>query len=517
SAGRAELPRTAYLNNALRRARSAAEQRSHRFVTLEHLLLALLDDPDASRLMQAAGADAASIRTAIADAVNHRMAGLAGASGSPPSFSHKFDTLFAGASGDAIRTGRKEVDGALALIAMGRDPESNASAILAANGFTSHAAIQIYSATLPAPAPAPQASLASRALAAPSAPSPSPIIVLQSPVAATHDNDMEDMLASVRNILDAEERRERGLPPVSGPPSQPAPVPRNAQPRPEVQLRTDLAPDRQRGPAEFYSQIPAPSNSQERVDPALRFEPPARLPAAQSERRQPPPGYATGFSDPPAQSFDHNLPPPAQPLEKKRKDREHKGASRGRNEAPGPMAKILANVPRKARIGVAETVQIVLSKEDAGQLFARAPRRGQPQLGAEAPPACRAVTVRLSAPEGGFFIEASSPETQWIFDRPSFLSEEPFGTWTWTAIPNESGHSILSVSIFARDIDGNGALSDISAPEQAIKVQVRGNSGSRLWGFFRAILLLLAGGALAVGAVYLLQRTGKLPHWFFAR
>src|SRR5271165_4086024 len=105
SANYAELPRTAYLNNALRRARTSAEQRSHRYVTLEHLLLALLDDPDASRLLQAAGADVASIQTAISDAVNHRMGALADSRGSPPSFSHKFDTLFAGASEDAIRTG----------------------------------------------------------------------------------------------------------------------------------------------------------------------------------------------------------------------------------------------------------------------------------------------------------------------------------------------------------------------------------------------------------------------------
>jgi ATP-dependent Clp protease ATP-binding subunit ClpA len=56
SAGHDELPRTPYLDHTLRRARTAAEQRSHRFVTLEHLLLALLDDPDAAKLLQVTGA-----------------------------------------------------------------------------------------------------------------------------------------------------------------------------------------------------------------------------------------------------------------------------------------------------------------------------------------------------------------------------------------------------------------------------------------------------------------------------
>ena len=48
SARQPQLSRTSSLDNALRRARNVAEQRSHRYVTLEHLLLALLDDNDVS-------------------------------------------------------------------------------------------------------------------------------------------------------------------------------------------------------------------------------------------------------------------------------------------------------------------------------------------------------------------------------------------------------------------------------------------------------------------------------------
>src|SRR6516164_731966 len=105
SAGYAELPRTAYLEHTLRRARTAAEQRSHRYVTPEHLLLALVDDPDAVQLLQAVDADIAVIRTAVADTVNHRMSALAVPDGRPPSFSYKFDTLFLSASEDALRSG----------------------------------------------------------------------------------------------------------------------------------------------------------------------------------------------------------------------------------------------------------------------------------------------------------------------------------------------------------------------------------------------------------------------------
>src|ERR1700745_3394623 len=103
SAGHVELPRSAYFNHTLRRARSAAEQRSHRYVTLEHLLFALLDDPDALALLRAMDADIAAIQSTIPEAVNYRMGALAVPDGRPPSFSYKFDSLMLSASDTAAR------------------------------------------------------------------------------------------------------------------------------------------------------------------------------------------------------------------------------------------------------------------------------------------------------------------------------------------------------------------------------------------------------------------------------
>ena len=64
------------LANTIGRAISAAEQRSHRYVTLEHLLLALLDDPDAQALLEGARADMRGLRSAAAETVNHNLATL---------------------------------------------------------------------------------------------------------------------------------------------------------------------------------------------------------------------------------------------------------------------------------------------------------------------------------------------------------------------------------------------------------------------------------------------------------
>jgi hypothetical protein len=156
-------------------------------------------------------------------------------------------------------------------------------------------------------------------------------------------------------------------------------------------------------------------------------------------------------------------------------------------------------------------VRVQLTKEEAGFLLARAARRGQPQLGPEGKTVCRAVTVRLTAPEGGVFVEPSAPETQWILDRPSFTGEEAFGIWAWNAVPNEKGSFILALSMSARDMDENGGPVDLQLPDQFIEVRIRSSLGQFLWGLFRTVLLLLAGSGLTAGAWYALKIMGKLP------
>jgi neural Wiskott-Aldrich syndrome protein len=502
SAGYAELPRTAYLDHTLRRARTVAEQRSHRYVTPEHLLLALVDDPDAVELLSAVNADIAMIRAAVADTVNHRMAALAVPDGRPPSFSYKFDTLFLNASEDALRAGRREVDGGLALIAVAKDPESRASAILAANGFHWQTALHTLGT---AARPQPPLYNAAPQRGGPMPPPPQtspPAAPLQSPRAAASDNLMEDMLASVRNILEAEERKERGLPPDSGPAPRQAPPPERAgPPRREPQFGAGTGREGLRAGAgdragvSYHAQEPA--SSIPRGGPAAG---PALLPQDWHLA-----GAARGheFPDSLAVSFDRGS---------RQQQPDKKGKGRSRGEPPSSLAKLLQNVPRNARAGVPETVRVQLTKEEAAFLLARASRRGQPQLGPEGQPICRAVAIRLTAPEGGFFIEPSEPETQWIVDRPAFLGADAFGNWAWTVLPNETGSYILALSISARDMNENGGLGDLQFPEQTIKVRIRGNLARTIWAVIRTVLLLLAGSGLTAGAWYALKIMGKLPH-----
>jgi hypothetical protein len=360
SAGYAELPRTAYLENTLRRARTAAEQRAHRYVTPEHLLLALVDDPDAVQLLKAVDADIAVIRTAVADTVNHRMAALAVPDGRPPSFSYKFDALFQSASDDALRTGRKEVDGAFALIALAKDPEGDASAIVAANGF--HWQMALHSlgrAPQPQPAPlfrappdAPPPQMRPPQASAPATPAPP----IQSARASASESLMEDMLASVRNILDAEERKERGLLPAGGLAlPQASPTERPTPPRREPQFKPGAG--REGSGAAAADRAGAAYHDHDAAAYSARIEPLAGPSFSPPNRRQAGAARAAGISAPSMAGLDPQSRQPAAPDRKRR--------ARGRGEPSGPLAKLLQSVPRKAYVGTAQSIRVQLTKEDA--------------------------------------------------------------------------------------------------------------------------------------------------------
>jgi hypothetical protein len=476
SAESAELPRSAYLDHTLRRARTAAEQRSHRYVTLEHFLSALLDDPDAARLLRDAGADYAGIQAGISDTVNNRMASLMVPDGRAPTFSYKFDSLMLAASADAANLGRTQIDGGLALIGIAKDADSAASAILNQNGFNAGTALRILGAA-GVQATAPQA-------AAPLPPEPSsripPRPELRNAPALPHDGSMDDMLASVRSILEAEERKERS----AQLPFQPQPPTREPS----------LDPRYRNGPVR--GDLP-PNAVSDRVEPALgQAGMPKPRPQAVSARAD----ARLGVEEPPVSSFDF-IEPPSRPVPENNRRRR-------RSEPPGAVKKALETIPRKVTLGVAEEIAISFSKDEASALFGRS---GRNTLQQERHVICRAVTVRVTAPEGGFFVEPTTPETQWIFDRPGGAGKEPFGRWSWTVIPNEKGLWVLSIAVSARDIDGNGLAGDTALPEQSIRVRVRGSLWRGLIGVVKTAFVLLAGSGLTVGGYFALKMLGKLP------
>jgi len=279
----------------------------------------------------------------------------------------------------------------------------------------------------------------------------------------------------------------------------------------------------------------APYPVQERALPPLNLSPPPHRAAIVSPALQPPaPAQPAGLFEPSEPVLDLELPAPAQPLEKPREKTQEKSqeiplerpqdqpqepqkrekkrkaakAKPGQapKEAPAGFEKAAQSIPRKLRLAKGQIVEIELSKEEAAELFPAPAQR--PQQGGEP---VRAVSLRLSAPEGGFFIETMTPETQWLSNRSGTPGEEPFGVWSWAVVPNETGWRTLQVSVLVRTIDAKGDVVSSQVAVQAVEVRVRANFGRFLGGLIRTLFLLAAGAGLAAGAWYVLKSTGNLP------
>ena len=64
------------LEEALHRALEYANERSHEYATLEHLLLSLLDDRDASAVMRACDVDLDVLREKLTEYLDNELSGL---------------------------------------------------------------------------------------------------------------------------------------------------------------------------------------------------------------------------------------------------------------------------------------------------------------------------------------------------------------------------------------------------------------------------------------------------------
>lgn len=79
------------------------------------------------------------------------------------------------------------------------------------------------------------------------------------------------------------------------------------------------------------------------------------------------------------------------------------------------LGALAENVPRTMRVGVSERVEIRIGRAQAKGLTEG--MEGGGLAWRHDVVVTKAMSVRLRAPEGGFFIETASPETQWVDAR----------------------------------------------------------------------------------------------------
>jgi ATP-dependent Clp protease ATP-binding subunit ClpA len=133
------------LEQALHRALEYANERNHEYATLEHLLLALIDDRDAAAVMRACNVDADQLRRRIIQYLDTELESLVrkGSADAQPTTS--FQRVIHRAVVHVQSSGREEVTGANVLIAIFAERESHAAFFLQEQEMTRFDAVQYVS------------------------------------------------------------------------------------------------------------------------------------------------------------------------------------------------------------------------------------------------------------------------------------------------------------------------------------------------------------------------------------
>ncbi len=555
-----DLPQSAYLSTSMRRAISAAQQRSHRYVTLEHLLLALLDDPDAIAILEAVRADIPGIRGSITDTVNRNLATLY----TPGQFdlraSYKVERVLQTASDDASRLGCHEVDAAFVLSALARESDNPAGEILKRNGFSYPSAMTwLYanrgtspssragaawprSEVGPAPEvePAPASAPASMAPAQPE-PQPAESAAAAEPDEGLDDDD-DDADADVELDLEMVEEdepateprifRQKPTTPILGHDTQPPAAPGRSPPVPPAPPRRlppiYSADDDDEGAADPWlsKDAPPPSVLARRREPveSAKYAEPARPAAPVRPEPQLPPQSRLDEMRIGASPARFPAPPPASapppPTQVKRRGQQRPAAAQGkagdrqkaaRPRRPRPydalLGRLIENIPRRMRAERPERIEVRISREETQAISRGMEGRADPVR--HDIKITQTMSVALRAPDGGFTIEPLSPETQWIFERPEAAEAEMYGRWRWVVTPHEPGQRRLQLIVAARSIGQSGLVGDSALPDQIITVRVRTNYWRSIARGLQWIAAMLIGGVLTEFAMMGMRMFGE--------
>jgi ATP-dependent Clp protease ATP-binding subunit ClpA len=129
------------LEQSLHRALALANERHHEYATLEHLLLALIDDKDASAVMRACNVDLDKLRRGLTAYLESELENLItdGAEDSKPTAG--FQRVIQRAVIHVQSSGREEVTGANVLVAIFAERESHAAYFLQEQDMTRYDAV----------------------------------------------------------------------------------------------------------------------------------------------------------------------------------------------------------------------------------------------------------------------------------------------------------------------------------------------------------------------------------------
>jgi neural Wiskott-Aldrich syndrome protein len=566
------IPMSRSLTQSLERAHRLAREQSHRAVTLEHLLFALTEDTEAAGVLQVSNVDLAQLRTDVSGYLGNLLDDMRAEGSTDPQPSAELLRVLRAAASAAQQSRRRQIDGAIVLAALVGDGKSPAAGLLKAHGLTFDDAIRALQRPSAPINPDPQANLATNppngnqanAKASP-APSPGPPparpIVERGPLSPVNPpppgsvaaragperavpplSKTEEILASVRARVQADKASTQvadavAAAPENRPPQATAPLARgnaaqNQEPlqtprlaggvaqsaatvQPHGAVSPPLSAERPPPPPLTRAPLPFP------VRPVQPGQGPLRPPLP--ERQAPVAARDGDLVAPPLPSWSETvsratsptatpvppdsrlaggpIPRPAGFQPKAQRPRSAAGFA-----AQFQTGQLVENIPRSMRSGVPHSIEVRIARDKIEGLGSALKGRGMPQRHDLF--ITRAMSVRLRAPDGGFWIEPGSPETQWI-ENMHGLMQDDYASWRWTVTPQHRGKARLQLIVSARTVAHDGLAAETAWPDQVIEVRVRTNyvHTAMRWGGWA--LAAIAGGVLG----RLAESALNAAHW----
>ena len=548
----ARIPMSPFLTATLTRAADYATAQAHREVTLEHLLLALAEDPEATVVLKASHIDLHRLTAEVSDHLGRYDDRIDPSSGQPIAISADLRRILEAAAAAARQGRRREINGAIVLAAIVGDGKSPAAHMLRVQGLTFEEAIRALQhvtaappAPTPQPLPPPQQRLPEPAPPAPvaqptrhdertgppaeihtyeertappaeplpygertSPPTqpPAPFGERTSPPMQPPAPELprsattEEILAAARERLEARKPQSTSTP-LEPEPSAPAPMPRANYP----DRGGTPSPRPTPAPPPAPAPMPAPTASDTVLDREhTHLEAPTAPPhdeatpytGEQFEVRtethggMPPRGRSAPTSWEDGYAATRNAPPAPQ-------------RERRRAAASGPFVgswplveagQLIENIPRRMRVGIPVVAEARIARADVKAL-AEGLAGGGAAFRHEIV-VTKAMSVRLRSPGGGFTIENRSPETQWI-ENVLGLGNDEYASWRWTVTPMARGRRQLQLIVSARTVGADGMTAETALPDQLVDVKVAINYSRTALTWAGWIGAAVVGGLLA--------------------
>ena len=133
------------LEQAIHSVLAQANARHHELATLEHLLLSLIDEPDAAKVMKACSVDLDELRKSLETFIDEELQSLVtDVDGSEAVPTAAFQRVIQRAAIHVQSSGRTEVTGANVLVAIFAERESNAAYFLQEQDMTRYDAVNFF-------------------------------------------------------------------------------------------------------------------------------------------------------------------------------------------------------------------------------------------------------------------------------------------------------------------------------------------------------------------------------------